>query len=81
MAEDNEPPEESKLTKTKQRWAQEGRFLTGRVARSEEQRLPPGQHLTKDWPVLDLGLAPEIPRQRWRLHRRFDCPRNSRPVM
>jgi hypothetical protein len=21
-----------------------------------------------------------IPRQRWSLHRRFDCPRNSRPV-
>jgi DMSO/TMAO reductase YedYZ molybdopterin-dependent catalytic subunit len=66
MAEDNEPPE-SKLTRTKQRWAQEGRFLTGKVARPEEQRLPPGQHLTLDWPVLDLGLAPEIPRQRWRL--------------
>jgi DMSO/TMAO reductase YedYZ molybdopterin-dependent catalytic subunit len=66
MAEDHGPPE-SKLTRTKQRWAQEGRFLTGMVSRPEEQRLPPGQHLTKDWPVLDLGLAPEIPRERWRL--------------
>ncbi|WP_024517270.1 sulfite oxidase-like oxidoreductase [Bradyrhizobium sp. Tv2a-2] len=66
MAEDREPPE-SKLTRTKQRWAQEGRFLTGKISRPEEARLPPGQHLTKDWPVLDLGLEPEIPRERWRL--------------
>jgi DMSO/TMAO reductase YedYZ molybdopterin-dependent catalytic subunit len=66
MAEDREPTE-SKLTRTKQRWAQEGRFLTGKVSRPERARLPPGQHLTKDWPVLDLGLAPEIPRERWRL--------------
>ena len=66
MAEDQEPPE-SKLTRSKQRWAREGRFLTGKVTRPEEQRLPPGQHLTRDWPVLDLGLTPEIPRERWRL--------------
>ena len=66
MAEDHEPPE-SKLTRTKQRWAQEGRFLTGKVSRPEDERLPPGQHLTRDWPVLDLGLTPEIPRERWRL--------------
>ena len=57
----------SKLTRTKQRWAREGRFLTGKTARPEEQRLPPGQHLTKDWPTLDLGLTPQISRERWRL--------------
>ena len=67
MADDREPPPDSKLTRTKQRWAAEGRFLTGKVARSEEQRLPPGQHLTKDWPTLDLGLTPGISRERWRL--------------
>jgi DMSO/TMAO reductase YedYZ molybdopterin-dependent catalytic subunit len=66
MAEDHEPTE-SKLTRTKQRWAREGRFLTGKLSRPNEQRLPPGQHLTRDWPVLDLGLTPEIPRERWRL--------------
>ena len=37
--------DETKLTRTKQRWAQEGRFLTGRVARPDTERLPPGQHL------------------------------------
>lgn len=66
MSDDSEPLP-SKLTRTKERWAREGRFLTGRVSRSEEQRLPPGQHLTQDWPVLDLGLTPNIARERWRL--------------
>src|SRR5262245_8949860 len=66
MAEENEPPP-SKLTRTKERWAREGRLPTGKIAWPEEQRLPPGQHLTRDWPVLDLGLSPEIPRERWRL--------------
>ena len=68
MAEENEPPPESKLTLTKQRWAREGKFLSGgRIARPSDQRLPPGQHLTNDWPVLDLGLLPDIPLERWRL--------------
>ena len=67
MADQNEEPPVSKLTRSKQRWAREGRFLTGKTARPEEQRLPPGQHLTRDWPVLDLGLTPQISRERWRL--------------
>jgi DMSO/TMAO reductase YedYZ molybdopterin-dependent catalytic subunit len=66
MTEDHTPPE-SKLTQTKQRWAREGRFLTGKIARPDDQRLPPGQHLTQDWPVLDLGITPNISRERWRL--------------
>src|ERR1700755_1945834 len=65
MAEEHDPPPESKLTRSKQRWAREGRFLTGKTSRPEEQR-PPGQHLTQDWPTLDLGLTPAIPRDRWR---------------
>ncbi|MBS7540791.1 sulfite oxidase-like oxidoreductase [Ancylobacter lacus] len=60
-------PEDSKLTTTKQRWAREGRFLTGRVTRPDSDRLPPGQHLVRDWPVLDLGLQPAISRVQWRL--------------
>ncbi len=63
----DETPSDSKLTRTKEKWAREGRFLTGRVTRPEDQRLPPGQHLTKDWPVLDLGVMPPISRERWRL--------------
>jgi DMSO/TMAO reductase YedYZ molybdopterin-dependent catalytic subunit len=67
MTDANEPPAASKLTRSKERWAREGKFLTGRVSRPDAQRLPPGQHLTKDWPVLDLGLTPDISRERWRL--------------
>ena len=67
MTDDHEPPPERKLTRTKERWAREGHFLTGKITRPEEARLPPGQHLTKDWPVLDLGLSPNISRERWRL--------------
>lgn len=64
---EDKTPSESKLTQTKQRWAREGRFLTGRHARPETERLPPGQHLTQDWPVLDLGVTPNVNRERWRL--------------
>ncbi|HEY9214256.1 MAG TPA: sulfite oxidase-like oxidoreductase [Ancylobacter sp.] len=60
-------PADSKLTTTKQRWAREGRFLTGRIARPESDRLPPGQHLVKNWPVLDLGQQPSVPLGSWRL--------------
>jgi hypothetical protein len=67
MTDDNDQPPASKLTRSKERWAREGRFLTGKTSRLEEQRLPPGQHLTKDWPTLDLGLTPKISRERWRL--------------
>lgn len=68
MADDTgTPPADSKLTTTKQRWAREGRFLTGRTARPDAERLPPGQHLTNDWPVLDLGQTPRIPLDHWRL--------------
>ena len=67
MADEGDQPPTSKLTRSKQRWAREGRFLTGKTSRPDEQRLPPGQHLTKDWPTLDLGLTPNILRQRWRL--------------
>jgi DMSO/TMAO reductase YedYZ molybdopterin-dependent catalytic subunit len=63
---DTTPPD-TKLTRTKQQWAREGRFLTGRVARPESERLPPGQHIVKDWPVLDLGEEPNIAPGRWRL--------------
>jgi DMSO/TMAO reductase YedYZ molybdopterin-dependent catalytic subunit len=64
---DDTPPDPSKLTRSKQRWAREGRFLTGRMSWPETERLPPGQHLVRDWPVLDLGEQPAITRDNWRL--------------
>ena len=64
---DDDLPDETKLTRSKRRWADEGKFLTGRGGQSETERLPPGQHLVRDWPVLDLGKQPVIARERWRL--------------
>ena len=31
-------------------------------------RLPPGQHEVKNWPVLDLGIQPDIPKETWSLN-------------
>jgi DMSO/TMAO reductase YedYZ molybdopterin-dependent catalytic subunit len=56
-----------KLIRRKQEWAAEGRLLTGRRARPESERLPPGQRAVKTWPVLDLGVQPRIDRKLWRL--------------
>jgi DMSO/TMAO reductase YedYZ molybdopterin-dependent catalytic subunit len=67
MADDPEAPGDSKLTRSKQIWAEVGKFLTGRSARPEDDRLPPGQHLVKTWPVLDLGQTPNVALHAWRL--------------
>jgi len=56
-----------KLIRRKQEWAAEGRLLTGRAARPETERLPPGQREVKTWPVLDLGAQPRIDLKLWRL--------------
>ena len=68
MADENEPPPESKLTRSKVSAgrAKENSHRKGLATRGG-QRLPPGQHLTRDWPTLDLGLTPNISRERWRL--------------
>ena len=56
-----------KLVATKQAWARAGRLLTGKVGNPETDRLPPGQRLVENWPVLDLGIQPDVPRTDWRL--------------
>ena len=67
MAEPDEPPAGHQADAQQAALGAQGRFLTGKTSRPEEQRLPPGQHLTRDWPTLDLGLTPNISRERWRL--------------
>ena len=67
MTDDADLPDSTKLTRSKQRWASEGKFLTGVPSRSADDRLPPGQHLVRDWPVLDLGRQPDVARERWQL--------------
>jgi DMSO/TMAO reductase YedYZ molybdopterin-dependent catalytic subunit len=56
-----------KLIERKQDWAREGRLLTGTTADPDHDRLPPGQRLVKDWPVLDLGAEPNVTEQKFRL--------------
>lgn len=56
-----------KLIATKQAWARAGRLLTGRDGDPATDRLPPGQRLVKDWPVLDLGIQPDVAQDDWRL--------------
>lgn len=55
-----------KLIARKEEWARDGRLLTGEVA-DASVRLPPGQRLVSDWPVLDLGIQPDITPARFRL--------------
>jgi len=56
-----------KLIDTKQKWAREGRLLTGESGAPFRRRLPPGQRLTQDWPVLDLGVHPNVVPEEWQL--------------
>src|SRR4051795_11909859 len=56
-----------KLIVRKQDWAREGRLLTGTTADPARDRLPPGQRLVRDWPVLDLGAQPQVTEQKFRL--------------
>jgi DMSO/TMAO reductase YedYZ molybdopterin-dependent catalytic subunit len=55
-----------KLIARKQEWARQGRLLTGKAG-APSDKLPPGQREVRDWPVLDLGLQPEIAPAQWRL--------------
>ncbi|WP_338924030.1 sulfite oxidase-like oxidoreductase (plasmid) [Pseudomonas silesiensis] len=59
--------DDSKLTRTKIGFAEQGRFLTGTTSSPEEDRLPPGQSWVKGFPTLDLGIKPEISTREWTL--------------
>ncbi len=50
----------------KERWARKMSGKAKPTVRSES-RLPPGQHLTPGFPVLDLGIRPEISLGEWSL--------------
>jgi DMSO/TMAO reductase YedYZ molybdopterin-dependent catalytic subunit len=58
---------ETKLTRAKRQWALQRRLLTGSTADPARDRLPPGQRLVRDWPVLDLGAQPTVAPGRFRL--------------
>jgi DMSO/TMAO reductase YedYZ molybdopterin-dependent catalytic subunit len=60
-----------RLIHKKEAWAQAKRGLTEEGVppdtRKREGRLPPGQHNTQGWPVLDLGVHPAISFADWTL--------------
>ena len=58
----------ARYIEAKQRWAEKQKAL-GRAARSiaATDRLPPGQKLTTGFPVLDLGVQPAVPLEKWKL--------------
>jgi len=60
-----------KLIAKKTEWAKAKRGLVedGVVQdhRPRIERLPPGQHVTKGWPVLDLGIHPPVSPDQWTL--------------
>jgi DMSO/TMAO reductase YedYZ molybdopterin-dependent catalytic subunit len=56
-----------KLVAVKQAWARAGRLLTGTPDVDHANRLPPGQRLVTNWPVLDLGIQPDVTKSEWRL--------------
>lgn len=58
----------ARYVEAKQKWAekQKARGVTARSVASHD-RLPPGQKLTTSFPVLDLGVQPEIPHHQWQL--------------
>lgn len=65
---DDEPPVDTKLTRSKRRWATERKFVASDGEQAQPDRLPPGQHVVRDWPVLDLGRQPEIATDSWKLN-------------
>ena len=56
-----------KLIRSKERWARQGRLLTGSTDSTHANRLPPGQKEVRNWPVLDLGVQPDVKPDNWRL--------------
>ncbi len=58
-----------RFIKTKEKLAQHRRGISGREVDEDIQdgRLPPGQHIVNNWPVLDLGYKPEISHEEWQL--------------
>src|SRR5436309_11190247 len=60
-----------KLVQKKEAWAEAKRGLTEEGvapdSRVRNNRLPPGQHTTNGWPVLDLGVHASVSLKDWTL--------------
>lgn len=60
-----------RLIAKKMDWARAKRGLledgVAQDQRTRDDRLPPGQHMVNNWPVLDLGIHPDLPLDQWTL--------------
>ena len=60
-----------RLIAKKEEWARAKRGLledgVAQDQRTRHDRLPPGQHKVSNWPVLDLGIHPDLPLDQWTL--------------
>lgn len=57
----------AKLIAAKEKWARERRLITGQTDEAHVNRLPPGQRRVTNWPVLDLGLMPDVSKADWKM--------------
>jgi len=55
------------ILERKERWAKKMAGQRSRVLERPSERLPPGQHLTSGFPVLDLGIQPDVSIEEWSL--------------
>jgi DMSO/TMAO reductase YedYZ molybdopterin-dependent catalytic subunit len=55
------------ILERKERWARKMAGQRSPVPERSSDRLPPGQHLTSGFPVLDLGIQPDISLAEWAL--------------
>ena len=70
MAEDDKDPGllgaiKDQLVASKEKWAP--RRPAAHRPPAGAGRLPPGQRLVREWPVLDLGIKPTVREQDWKL--------------
>ena len=60
-----------RLIAKKEEWARAKRGLledgVAQDQRARADRLPPGQHKVNGWPILDLGVHPDLPLEQWTL--------------
>jgi DMSO/TMAO reductase YedYZ molybdopterin-dependent catalytic subunit len=54
------PQPDEGIIRRKTAWAEAGAASPREHVKAAPARLPPGQHLAKGWPVLDLGIKPAV---------------------
>jgi len=60
-------PFDALIVEAKIKWARQGRKPYPPPTSSRKDRLPPGQHEARGWPVLDLGITPTVTPETFRL--------------